>query len=274
MFCANCGSQITDRDKFCPGCGKAVNTATEPKTTAFAQNQTVVHCATYSARPIIYESRLVPILRHPMFFISAIVFLAVSIYDFVSWLPVLSIFLERLELYILDFIRVVALLSSNILFVIGLLLLVIGGLTKNRSPIGAALSLNVIALCLQLLALVLRMITLLEDGYYLLDGYYSYSMTVYLVSNMVFSVPVTLLMLIFALRANGIARSMNNGQNCPLGSGPAIMLLVYVVISFIVDLFCNYVSGYSWTYYLENYGIFMLPTICFGIFLLLNRKNK
>lgn len=274
MFCANCGSQITDRDKFCPGCGKAVNAASEPKATAFAQNQTVVHCATYSARPITYESRLVPILRHPMFFISALVFLAVSIYDYISWLPVLSIFMEHLELYIFDFIRVVALLSSNILFVIGLLLLVIGGLTKNRSPIGAALSLNVIALCLQLLALVLRMITLLEDGYYMLDGYYSYSMTVYFVSNMVFSVPVTLLMLIFALRANGIARSMNNGQNRPLGSGPAIMLLVYVVISLIVDLFCNYVSGYSWTYFTESYGVFMLPPICFGIFLLIIRKKK
>lgn len=278
MFCANCGSQIGDRDKFCPGCGKAVNTATEPKATTFAQNQTVVHCATYSARPITYESRLVPILRHPLFFISAVIFLAVSIYDFISWLPALSYFLTDLQNHIIDVIRVFALLGSNLLFLIGLILLVIGGLTKNRSPIGAALSLNVIALCLQLLAQVINMVFLLDNAFFFFDDFefytHSYPVMLYFLANLAFVIPVTFLMLIFALRANGIARAMNNGQDRTIGSGPAIMLLLYALVMLITDSYSTYSSGHSWIYFMENYGVFLLPAISFGILLLLKRKNK
>lgn len=276
MFCANCGSQIDHRDKFCPGCGKAVNTAAEPKATTFAQNQTVVHCATYSARPITYESRLVPILRHPMFFISALVFLAVSIYDFVLWLPVLPIFLEQLELYIFDFLWAVILLGSNLICIIGLLLLAIGGLTKHRGSIGAALSLHIIALCLRILALALHMPSVIENATYIFGGfgYYDYNRMLPWAAHTFLVVPVNLLMLIFALRANSIARAMNNGQNVSIGSGPAIMLLIYAVLDLLVEYYTYAVSGYSLTYFFENYGFFLLGAISFGILLLLKRKNK
>ena len=276
MFCSHCGSQIGENDRFCPGCGKAVNTATEPKATTFAQNQTVVHCTTYSAQPITYESRLVPILRHPLFFISALIFLAVSIYDFILWLPVLPLFFERLELYIFDFLRAVVLLGSNLICIIGLLLLAIGGLTKHRGSIGAALSLHIIALCLRILALALHMPNVIENASYIFGGfgYYDYNRMLPWAAHAFLVVPVHLLMVIFALRANSIARAMNNGQNVSLGSGPAIMLLIYAVLDLLVEYYTYAVSGYSLTYFFENYGFFLLAAISFGILLLLKRKNK
>ena len=273
MFCSHCGSQIGENDRFCPGCGYTAVTNAEPQKPVSTELPYTSYAPT---SPASYPSYLLPIQRHPLFFTSALIFLALSVYDAILWGPALSFYASDLQFHFLDLIHAIVLIAGNCLIVVSLLLLAIGGLTKSKGATGAASSFMVIALCLHILGLALHIYDYVEYLIYVLDIPWTdtYFEMIRILSDLMISTPITLLTIIFALRTNGIARSMSDGRRISIGSGLAVMLLVRSLLLILFELFFCYMNMTTLTYFYRHTLLFQLPPLCFAILLLIKRKTK
>lgn len=280
MFCSHCGNSIRDGSRFCPVCGASA----ESTPTNQAPPAAPIEMPTYEqynlySQPLSpsYESRMVPVLRHPMFLFSALVFIVLTVTELYWRFGLFDFHYSNSRYNEALLIHIFALgleYLASALIIISLLLQIIGGLTKSRGSIGASLSLILIALVIQILILAVNYIyslitlTMYADMIFDMSGFFSYE-----ISNVTFYSPVCLITYIFAIKATAIARSKNNGNQVSFGSGMGVMLIIYLCAVILRELPFSF-DRFSILSFLEiNYRI-ILPPLCFAVLMFMVRRKK
>ena len=279
MFCSRCGAQVDGSSRFCAQCGAEVN-AQPAAPQDYVPYQAPVQASDaplYVQQP---DSPLRPALRHPFFYICAIVYLFISCLQ--AYGDLQNIYLRELTplWFFSNMLPALLYVSTTLLIIIGLILHFATGLKKNGPISEAGFTLMRVALIILLVNSIYAVFSKALN----LEVYRAYGRALYsysvadLVSSLLLSIPFNVIVAIFAIKANQTALAMAKGKDTTLSAGLSVMLFVRVGILLIQEVITRSVLKDAHVQVAFNYllSIFFtnLPSIFFAILLLVIPQKK
>lgn len=282
MFCSKCGAYITDGSQFCAQCGTPVQPAPPMQGYVPYQTPPVQNSAPVSVQQP--DSPLRPALRHPFFYVCAVVCLIFSCFTVCKDLRDLSFSFSSYQLQGMYWIFVGILpallsLSITILIMIGLILLFTAGLRKDGTVPESGFTLMRVALVISLVAAIYSVISTLLSGIRTINlggNALTRYAVINLATSLLISIPLGVILRIFAIKANQTALAMAKGKNTTISGALPVMLFVHAGIALLLCILesvgmelGSYLSSRLFSTLLP-----LLPNIFFGILLLIMPQKQ
>lgn len=282
MFCSKCGAFLEDGSQFCAQCGAPVQSAAPTQGYVPYQTPPVQNYAPVSVQQP--DSPLRPALRHPFFYVCAAVYLICAFFTIYGDLEHLSFSFYSHELQGLYWIFAGILpallsLSVTILVIIGLILLFTAGLRKDSTIPENGFTLMRVALVISLVAAIYSVISTLLSSIRNInlggEAWIRYTV-IDLTTSLLISIPLNVILHIFAIKTNQTALSMAKGKNTSISGALPVMLFVHAGV---ILLLCILDSTSLGLFNHLGSRLFstlfpLLPNIFFGILLLIMPQKK
>lgn len=280
MFCSQCGAQVESGSQFCAHCGASVlpQSATPQDYVPPVQDFVPAQGPVCVQQP---DCPLRPALRHPFFYVCAILYVIVSFFNIYSDLR--NIYIQDLTAlwFFSNTLPALMSISVSLLITVGLILHFAAGLKRNGPISEAGFTLMRVALVISLVNAIYAIApTLYHYGTLLFHSSSNSTLFRYSFMNMISTpflrAPLSVIVTIFAIKANQTALSMARGRNTTFSAGLPVMLFVQAGLLLLLEVITASILGNvgrTFNNLLET--LFTgFPSICFAILLLVIPQRK